>query len=343
MLMLLHCCTVHTSPSSQESTCSQQPLVSQHSLPADYFQLWHPGEECIGEGCRVSESLTLEQLSPNLLLVLIHAKAKGRERRNVIRRSWISCCRHFVPPDSAPIQYRFVIGGKDLSQSVTSQLIEEEEREKDLLIFEDLEDSLRGLTSRTLDMLMYSVQTIQFSYMLKCDDDTFVDVLRIATELQRRRRKERLYWGYMLGLSRPMLYGPYHSSNWTHCTYYFPYACGGGYVLSRDVAELLVANKAHLAQYPAEDMSLGLWLAPYNIERRHDARFDTQSFRRGCKRQFLLSHKVNVWEMPVLFRSLQEEGTYCSLRTEWTNRHYGYVYNWNVPPSSCCQKRSNIP
>ena len=286
--------------------------------------------------------MKLDQLSPNLLLVLIHAKARGRERRDAIRGTWVSPYRH-LPPGLAPIQYRFVVGGQGLTQEVSEELVKEAQEEKDLLVLEHSEDSLQGLTSRTLNMLTYAVENFEFSYVLKCDDDTFVDIMRIASELQMRESRDRLYWGYMLGHTKPMLYGPYRNSNWTYCSHYFPYACGGGYVLSHDIAELVVRNRAHLAQHVAEDASLGLWLAPFNIERRHDARFDTESFRRGCKKQFLVSHKVSTWEMPLLYRSLEKEGTYCSFQTEWVSHRYGYVYNWNVSPSSCCSRLISIP
>ena len=145
------------------------------------------------------------------------------------------------------------------------------------------------------------------------------------------------------GIQCIILYiGAYKETEWSLCDTYLPYALGGGYLLSRDLIELLVRNEPYLKHYKCEDVAVGVWLAPYNIERRHDSRFDTGSLPRGCKNVFLMSHKVGPEEMFAYYRSLQLEGQFCSWRTQWFYQN-GYLYNWTALPSQCCLTQSGIP
>ena len=231
-----------------------------------------------------------------------------------------------------------------LDGDTIDQLLREAEVHKDMIILPDVTDSLLTLTKRAIKSFKFALEQFEFSYVLKCDDDTFVDVLRLASELQLRRDQTRLYWGFMVGSGRVNRYlpGAYRETEWSVCDLYVPYALGGGYLLSRDLIQLLVLNEAHLKLYKCEDVAVGAWLAPYNIERRHDTRFDTEGKSRGCKSVLLISHKVSPTEMYTYYKSLQVEGLHCSWRTRsfyWN----GYMYNWSALPSHCCSRRSGIP
>ena len=238
---------------------------------------------------------------------------------------------------------RFVLGGATLRGDVTDRILTESQEHQDMIILHDVTDSLVTLTKRTIKGFKFAVKEFSFSYVLKCDDDTFVDVRRIASELQLRKNHKRLYWGFMIGNNGVIRYiGVYKETEWSLCDKYIPYALGGGYLLSRDLIELLVRNEPYLKHYKCEDVAVGVWLAPYNIERRHDSRFDTGSLPRGCKNVFLMSHKVGPEEMFAYYRSLQLEGQYCSWRTQWYYQN-GYLYNWTALPSKCCFTQSGIP
>ena len=81
-----------------------------------------------------------------------------------------------------------------------------------------------------------------------------------------------------------------------HCTTvypprYIPYPQGGGYVLSGDIVEYVGRERDSLQRYAAEDVSVGVWIAPLQVERRHDVRFDTEWRSRGCRNDYLVTHK----------------------------------------------------
>lgn len=180
-------------------------------------------------------------------------------------------------------------------------------------------------------------------YVLKCDDDTFIDVLRIASELQWRKSTKLLYWGYMGGNSQVNHYGRYGEHSWNVCESYVPYALGGGYVLSQELTGILAMNADHLQRYNCEDVSVGAWLAPYSMEIKHDTRFNVNSPSRGCKDPYLISHKVSADRMLSYHQSMMLEGRMCSWRT-YGYGVSGYIYNWKARHSSrCCRKNSFVP
>lgn len=65
---------------------------------------WAMPNTCISEDCLVRDPLHVTELSPNLLLVLIHASAWNKETRDAIRDTYVSRLANI---DGAPIQYRF--------------------------------------------------------------------------------------------------------------------------------------------------------------------------------------------------------------------------------------------
>ena len=227
---------------------------------------------------------------------------------------------------------RFVIGGNNISRSTTKALLQESRQHNDLLILNDITDSPFSLTQRTLRMLqVVSSSEQEFNYLLKCDDDSYVDLPRVASELQQREQKGRLYWGEMVTW-KLLTEGPYAELEYHVCDMYTPYAVGGGYILSSDLVHLIATNAAHLGTFMNEDVSLASWLVPYNMERVHDARFDTGSETRGCKEPFLISHKVTMEEIELYFKSHKLEGSFCSWRN-FENKGDGYIYDWLKLPS----------
>ena len=221
--------------------------------------------------------------------------------------------------------------------------LESEMHGGDMIVLLSVTDSRYTLTKRTLHGFKYAYKHFKFHYILKCDDDSFVDVLRVAYELQKSTIKgQSLYWGAFRGGGKVLYFGAYSESYWSICKSYLPYAFGGGYILSRDLIQLLAENELYLKQYKSEDVSVGAWLSPYNIERRHDARFNTQGYTKGCKWPYLISHKVSATFMYQLQNSLTTEGTFCS-RTTYFHRHHGFMYDWTAPLSRCCMTNSDIP
>lgn len=239
--------------------------------------------------------------------------------------------------------YRFVLGGKNLSSEAESNLTREAEVHRDLIVLDNVTDSHDTLTQRTLQSFEYIIKrNYNFRYIFKCDDDTYVNLKVIVEELRDRQRHERFYWGEFQGATGILSEGPYAEQKWTTCETYVPYAYGGGYLLSRDLVELVTSNAPHLMIYKNEDVSVGAWLAPYNIEFQFDARFNTGGVSRGCKKQFIIMHKIPAEQMYDYHNALKKDGYICNRKNRWFGWH-GHIYNWKTLPSKCCRRRRRIP
>ena len=50
-------------------------------------------------------------------------------------------------------------------------------------------------------------------------------------------------------------------------TIYPQFACGSGYILTRDLVDFLILNRKQLRRYQGEDISMGIWLAAIDPKR----------------------------------------------------------------------------
>ncbi|KAB1268733.1 Beta-1; 3-galactosyltransferase 6 [Camelus dromedarius] len=158
-------------------------------------------------------------------------------------------------------------------------------------------------------MLAWLDEHVAFEFVLKADDDSFARLDALLAEL-------RL------------------------CDYYLPYALGGGYVLSADLVHYLRLSREYLRAWHSEDVSLGAWLAPVDVQREHDPRFDTEYKSRGCSNQYLVTHKQSLEDMLEKHQTLAREGRLCKREVQL---RLSYVYDWSAPPSQCCQRKEGIP
>lgn len=234
------------------------------------------------------------------------------------------------------------MGGKGTSAEVIQMLTVESRQFNDMVILHDVPDSHEMLTRRTLSSFIYvSTSEIRLQkprYVLKCDDDTYVNVMAVVHRLLTRETGGSLYLGEIVGGYPILSDGPYAEHDWNICDRYLPYAYGGGYLLSWDLLELISDNAHHLVMYRNEDVTLSVWLAPYNIERVHDQGFDTGSDSKGCVWPFIVAHKISIEDTYQYYESLLEHGRICGEMPKsggvWWARH---MYNWNVLPSHCCE------
>lgn len=238
---------------------------------------------------------------------------------------------------------RFVLGVQDIPSQLLSNLTQEARVHEDMLLLDDVSDQHESLSYRTLRSFQYvSKELNNFLYVFKCDDDSFANLLAVGRELADRTTHKAHFWGQFLGAGGIITEGPYSEHRWSVCDTYFPYALGGGYVLSMDLVNLVAANAPHLMIYNNEDVSLAAWLAPYNINLVFDARFNTGAVTKGCKKPYIVMHRVSVKQMHDYFEAVMNEGIICNRKNRKFVWH-GYMYNWKVDPSKCCRIRKRVP
>lgn len=283
--------------------------------------------------------------SETFLLVIILTGPKNKDRRDAIRKTWLSkfVDQNIEPNRPSKVRYFFVLGTKGLDTSLYDSIQKEQTLYKDLLLFEDFIDAYEKLTAKLGRMLMWVSENVNFKYLFKCDDDTYARIDSLQTELMQRYTnspKEMLYYGYFYGKGQVKKSGPWKETEWQLCDRYIPYARGGGYIISQNIVDYVAANFARFKKYLSEDVSLGAWLAPLEVNRVHDKRFDTEYKSRGCSNTFVVCHKQTIEDMHEKYGSLSNTGMLC--KTEFSTFN-GYDYDWSVPPSQCCIRKKGIP
>lgn len=259
-------------------------------------------------------------------------------------RNSVGIKRHFR------VKHLFVVGTKDLSSGVSSKIESEKNSFFDMLILPNLKDSYHNLTRKVAQSISTVYKKYSFSYLMKVDDDTYVKADHLVNELVSYDRKltrnsrnyegrqplPELYWGFFNGKANIKTKGVWKESHFNLCGKYIPYALGGGYVLSRFLAEYIDQNSHLLTMYTSEDISVGTWLTPLrNVYRRHDPRFDTEYMPRKCRNYHIVLHKRTAEQMRDI-----HEGRLCTFENkneELTRRPPEYLYNWHNLADKCCE------
>ena len=242
------------------------------------------------------------------LVVLVMSVLNGKTRRDGIRETWMKKYRENV----SDVFVKFSIGTDGLSSQDMKKLTSEDATYDDLLLLPHLHDSYNNLTRKVLQSFVVLDKHYNFTYLLKCDDDSFVNMDAVLRDLNQRKSNLKYYWGYFLNVSKVHAGGRYKETNWFLCDTYLPYAIGGGYVLSHDLIRLIAANSDKLTLYNCEDVSVGTWLSPFDIERRHDERFHTlKSLSTTCSSELFVSSENSVKGMFAIQAALDSGHGIC--------------------------------
>lgn len=187
------------------------------------------------------------------LFIAVLTSPKGRERRDAIRKTWFSDMKRV----NSSITAKFVIGVKDLPVKDWEDLKQENKKFGDILFLSELKDSYYELTNKVLQTFMWVDENLNFSYLLKVDDDSFVRLDVIISELEKSLQRSKLYWGFFRGDAHVKFRGSWTEKNWHLCDRYLPYAQGGGYILSSDLVNFVAQNADLFQKFNSEDVSVG--------------------------------------------------------------------------------------
>lgn len=242
-------CSSHINPRinpsipSEENSISTPQATSQTEFPA-------------------AESTKLS----TFLLIIVPVRPDIFEKRLLIRNTWYKGYE-----SNSEVILRFFVGIKDISDKVHEKLREETSTYGDIIVVDHMETP-RALTNKTIALMKWASNNVDFSYLMKCNDNTYVYVDNAISELKKRPITTNLYYGKM------MFYDPVvrdHKVKWADPQWdlgdaYMPYALGGGYILSSDLVVMLAEQADYLKWHLKEDAAVGSWLVPYEYERRSD-------------------------------------------------------------------------
>lgn len=299
--------------------------------------LYHDSEH----GCN-SSSLGPRPVGRGLyqLLVLVDSSPREVERRRGIRETWLRDNhrqQRFIG--------RFVIGLGGLTPHDLALLTCEDVAHGDLLLLPSITDPLNAASysnsKKLLRSFVWAKENIEFRFILKCTDSTFVRLDLLLDELAERGGGGDYIWGFFAGGVQATKDGHLGEKDWYLCTHYLPYPEGGGYVISEGLVSILCALSDDLEHYAHDDIALGAWFSPFNeIERKHDVRFNTGYYSRGCNNAYLVTHRETAHSMVEKFVSIRDTKKLC--QKEVSDKP-SYHYNWTVPSNRCCVRKVGVP
>lgn len=240
--------------------------------------------------------------SDYLMAIMVSSSAKSLDRRDGIRLSWMK-------GKTSEVLLKFSIGTTDLSPDEKENLRIEQDDHGDLLLLSDLDDS--DHTKKVLASYVELDAHYNCSYVLKCDDDTFVALDKVLSELKEKDPGRSLYWGYHLNRSQVPRTGKDAESNWFLCNTYVPFALKFGYILSHDLVRRIASNAGGCMLYKNEGASVGVWVGPYKMQRLHDKRFRKDPNSINCKKDLVIPSQ-SVAQMIRRQKSLNEKGNICT-------------------------------
>jgi hypothetical protein len=232
-------------------------------------------------------------------------------RRNAMRVSWLnaaafSLTRQLMQSATSldvQFEYKFFVARTD-SEETNEALSAEAEKHGDMVLLFDFVDSYNGLVLKTRGILQHAVEKSTASFVLKCDDDSFVRLEAIMSAIvetydvvaQCPPGNVMCTWTprpFVLGNIAPMISvrtslgktgDPHQSTSFEENIpdadsvhgYYPQFPRGSGYVISRPLAVALVeTNKvAPLRLLRAEDVSVGYWIYRLHVARHFSCGLD---------------------------------------------------------------------
>ncbi|KAG8444518.1 hypothetical protein GDO86_009615 [Hymenochirus boettgeri] len=169
-------------------------------------------------------------------------------------------------------------------------LLQEESTTFQDIIFVQVVDTYRNVPSKLLHFYQWTVEYASFAFLLKTDDDCFVDIENIFNMIDfKNLQKENTWWGNFR-----LNWAVDRTGKWQELEYLSPaypaFACGSGYVISQDIVQWLASNSQRLKTYQDNN-----WLC-----------------EKKCQTGMLSSPQYTPQELTELWQQKDECGNPCA-------------------------------
>ena len=218
------------------------------------------------------------------LVVLVSSHALHAGRRKLIRYYWGNHSRW-----TTPFQWKVIFVTGFFSNFQKLQLHAEADTYKDLLIA-SVEENFYKLSFKVMLGLKWTQANLKYDFLLKCDDDVFVNVDRLMRLLLTTRDQ---YFGQKMEFQPVEREGRYGVSEEEHPSpIYDPFCSGGGFVLSYLTVSKMIPFFNWVNPLKIDDAYIGKIVTKAGIKAMHYGGFSMYNF--GClfERHLIVSHPV---------------------------------------------------
>ncbi|XP_075002584.1 UDP-GalNAc:beta-1,3-N-acetylgalactosaminyltransferase 2 isoform X5 [Calonectris borealis] len=173
---------------------------------------------------------------------------------------------------------------------------------------QDVIDTYRNVPAKLLNFYRWTVESTSFDLLLKTDDDCYIDLEAVFNRImQKKLDRPNIWWGNFR-----LNWAVDRTGKWQELEYPSPaypaFACGSGYVISKDIVQWLASNSERLKTYQGEDVSMGIWMAAVGPKRYQDSLWLCE---KTCESGMLSSPQYSPQELRELWRLKELCGDPC--------------------------------
>eukprot|EP00111_Clytia_hemisphaerica_P008508 TCONS_00024840-protein len=240
---------------------------------SSFYEKYKQYYERINKKIRGFKKVTLQKMEyqicskPIDLLIMVNSSPLNVKRRLAIRYSW---GERVIKLKSTREQSRVLFFiGRSTDLEIQGK-VEEEAMEFQDIISLDLIDDYKTLSAKVMETFHWVYGNCKTYFILKTDDDCFVNKDNLLEFLQRQGVRETLYTG-RVQWAMPAIRDPSSKFYVPKTTYepvfLHPYVSGGGYVLSANLLKpILKSDRKSGKRLPIEDANIGNLMHNINIK-----------------------------------------------------------------------------